>query len=198
MSEVKSKFDLKNEFQELLTMGEGEKEKILDYCDEIDTLVSKNIGISFKNTGNLHAAVVMSNIFLNSEKSIKIFAGCFNGEVSGVSIWKKSLEFSFENSLDLKVDVILEESPKDDSIGFKTIKQLQNLHPERVTVSLLNSNSGIFKSKRSFHFTVGDDRMYRFETDTKQFQAVCNFDDPETSKKLINYFDIMQVNVSSI
>ena len=64
-------------------------------------------------------------------------------------------------------------------------------------LSLLNFSNNFIKKKK-FHFTVGDENMYRFETDTKEFQAVCNFDDSATSKRLNEYFDIMKLGVNAI
>ena len=42
------------------------------------------------------------------------------------------------------------------------------------------------------HFTVADNRMFRYETDMISFKAFCNFDDEKIGTILDNNFTVLQ------
>ena len=58
------------------------------------------------------------------------------------------------------------------------------------------------KSLESFnknnHFTVGDNRMFRSETDTINYTAVCNFNDPSSCERFNKIFQILSQNSIAI
>lgn len=203
MSVAIKKFNFINEFDEFNAMPDNEdKNDLKDYCADIQSMVDQKIGVVFRNKGKLHAAVVMSNIFASSEKNIKIFAGDLNGDVSGVSIWRKSIIHSFENNPELKIEAVFENIPKFDSIGYTTLRELRDKFPERVELRKFNEISvGFFKENlfgEVFHFAIGDDNKYRIETNTSNYTAVCNFDNKGTSSKLNSLFNIIKVKSSVI
>ncbi len=181
-----------SEFEELRGIKDQKEEiELIDYCKDISKLADQKIGVSFRNQGNLHAAVVMSTLFLHSKENIRIFAGDFNGRVSGVSIWKKSLLRSFNSNVNLKIEVVLENKPPVDSTAFHLLNELRLNHPDRVSVALLDKSKARIEFP-DFHFAVGDDNKFRLETNTSNFKAVCNFDDKSVSNNLIDLFKILK------
>lgn len=188
-------FDIVDQFEELKNIIDPkERAQLIDYCNDIGKLAKEEIGVLFKNDGRMHAAIVMSTIFLHSTKTIKMFAGNFNGDVSGLSIWKKSLEKTFELNKDLTIEVILETKPAKGSIAIESLQALKRKAPNRVTILKLNDNYKQVYSNplNAFHFTVGDENKFRIETNISTYKAACNFDDEVMSSKLLDMFSIMK------
>ena len=203
MSVVTNKFDIINEFDELNSMTDSEEKKTLaDYCNDIKVMVDKKVGVVFRNKGKLHAAVVMSNIFASSKKNIRIFAGDLNGDVSGISIWSKSINYSFNENPELKIEAVFEKIPNSSSIGYNTLLKLKEKSPTRVSLFKFNEISvGFFKENLFddvFHFTTGDDVMYRIETNILNYTAVCNVDNIGTTSRLNSLFSIIKAKSTII
>lgn len=203
MSAIINKFNLIDEFDELTSMTPGaEKESLSDYCKDISSMIEKNIGVVFRNKGKLHAAVVMSSIFAAAKSTIRIFAGDLNGDVSGISIWQKSIKYSFDKHPELIIEAIFENMPSTNSIGYNTLLKLREQAPGRVNLYKFNEISvGFFKKNlfdNVFHFTTGDDNMYRVETNTQDYTAICNIDSPETTSTLNTFFSIIKAKSTLI
>ena len=43
--------------------------------------------------------------------------------------------------------------------------------------------------KKEVHFTIGDDKAYRIETDIENRTAECNFNNPNLAKATADFFD---------
>ena len=60
----------------------------------------------------------------------------------------------------------------------------KQLYPDRISVRLL-------EEELPYNMAIGDEKMYRYETDTENFKAHCCFNDPEGAKKLIEKFKLL-------
>ena len=43
--------------------------------------------------------------------------------------------------------------------------------------------------KKEVHFTLGDNKAYRIETDIEKRTAECNFNNPELATETVDFFD---------
>ena len=191
---------LLSNFLDSLGLKGTNKEELIDYYNDISSLAEYEIGIQFKNEGNLHAAIVMANIFSHSHKNLKIFAGNFNGAVSDTSIYLESLKGYIERGGD--IEIIFEELPSGKSKALSILKEYKSnpIFKEKIKISIANQSSlkkylSYLKETNSMvHFTIGDDKMYRCELDTTTYKALCNFDDKKFSANLNQFFTILKID----
>lgn len=167
-----------------------------NYKTYIENLAKSKDGMMFQNSSPEHACIVMTTIFKNSEKDIRIFAGNLNGRVSNNE--DKNLKKDYIDSL-IKfieekkgnVKIILDEFDEKflKSELFSKLQLYLFLYPKRVQIKKLNTSIFSDNEKEKFHFTVGDDYMFRFENDTNSFSALGSFNNKDFSQKLITFFD---------
>jgi hypothetical protein len=155
------------------------------YRDYISRLATKRTNEVFLNSSAAHASIVLSNIFQQSENCVKMFAGNLKGEVSNNPQYIDSIvKFLRRNG---KLQILLEEydtnNPPEilERIRFYKNKNLVSIktHPYELTIS----------SGQKIHFSVGDNKMYRLETDVDKYLAEGNFGDASTAKFLSDKFD---------
>ena len=133
----------------------------------------------FENSGPVHAAIVMGNIFRTAKKGIKVYAGDFNGRVSDNPYYLEWLEVYLTKNLPLTV--IFENEPNAKSKALSIIRKHQK---DRFNNSIIIKK---LQKKAPFpeHFTIADGRMFRIETSTSNFKAVCSFNNSE----IVNSFE---------
>jgi hypothetical protein len=169
-----------------------------EYSLAIAKLASSKSNFQFTNSGENHARIVMSNIFKTSEYNIKMFAGNLKGDVSKGD-YLTALE-SFLQKKGTKLTVLLEGNPDQNSAAFSLIRKYQNINKERISISLVSPEKleATKVNGQNNHFTIGDDRMFRFETDTQQYTAVCNFNDLEKCQRLNDIFNVLLESSTAI
>jgi len=183
-----------HDFFTSIPLSEEEQKVLQEYADAMELLSSKHLNMEFNNKDQKHAALVMSSIFHNAKKQVRIFTGSLNGDISNISGYLQSVRV-FLDKPETKVEVIFEEKP---NIAFsKCYKLLKESRAagKDITFRILTDS---FKQKvitaNLNHFMLGDDNMFRYETDKKQYMAFCNFDDPEMTKVLDRNFRAMFIN----
>jgi len=178
-----------------------QRKDLEEYQQTVDVLSSgddkKNF--EFNNKDSRHAAIVMSTLFAKSKESIQIFCESFKGDVNKNPIYRKTLEEAILRGV--KVEVIFEQSPNINSEAFKLLHAYSKSGTCTISLSILN-NEYVKKLKNAHidlgNFAIGDNSMYRYETDKSNFQAVCNFDDKKTVNDLRANFAILALNAQSI
>jgi hypothetical protein len=180
----------------------NQREELIKYHKILEELAKSELNVQFKNEGENHAAVVMSLLFNHSKEFIKIFAGQFNGDVSNKKVYKDALKKAIETD-GKKLEVIFEKNPNRESGGFILLRQLQTNFPDRVSIKIANAEQlkeykNILKDKEMVHFSVGDDCIYRYETDTVNFKAFCDFNDKKFANRLNDLFSILSSNAKDI
>ena len=173
-----------------LTVPEQMESKGIPYSEAIKTLAETSDPEIFDNSGPDHATTVMSNIFRTSKNHVRIFAGDLGGNVS-----KGEYLIELERYLDKgnKLSIVLENRPKrgngDQKTAFDIIEKYNKINPNKVFIGYLNQNSPY--KNLGIHFTIGDERMYRLETDTNLYTARCSFNDPDFAFQLLEIFNTL-------
>lgn len=172
-------------------------QSIQEYYDSICYLSENHLSLEFNNKDMYHGTLVMTQLFKNAKKSIKIFAGDYNGDISDNDIYINSLRDALNNT-SINTTVIFEKDPKK-SKGFQLLSEFNSKKSGNLTVLLLKHD---YKQKleRDFgkieHFTLVDDISFRYETDTIEYRAFCNFDDKVNSEILAKNFENLMINSS--
>jgi len=180
-------------------MGSSSTLKHLDittYEKVVSLLATSKSTRQFTNAGKDYATIVMKNIFKTSESSILLFAGGLKGDVS-----QGEYLAELENYLQKKssyLTVLLEKAPPEDTDyqrnyrAISLIKKYRALNKNRFKIKVISQEKlDWLKNKyngKVFHFTVGDYRMYRFETEMDNYEAIACFNDPKSSSILSERF----------
>ena len=160
-------------------------EDINEYKVAVKRLADTNSNFVFTNSGADHARVVMETIFKTSKEHINIFAGDLNGAVS-----KGDYLLALENYLKSgrSISVLLEKyDEKKTSEALELLLKYKKSGQTNISIAIANPKS-LDASIKNNHFTVGDNHMFRFETDMINYTAVCNFNDPASSERFNNIF----------
>lgn len=187
--------DLKTIFgDEAAAFTSEEAIALSEYAESVGMLSSGELNLEFNNKDEFHAAIVMSAIFKTAKKTISIFTGKFSGEISNNPYYREQLEIAAKNP-EKNIEVIFEETPNKDSLCLQMLRKLKS-EGRNVAMYLLN---GEYRNKLTGtnilnHFIVGDDHMFRYETDKNHFKAYCNFDDKKIVQLLNNNFSIFRLN----
>lgn len=153
----------------------------INYQDAIEKLANKRENFTYDNESPDHAAIVLSNILRTTEKEFFSFSGTFNGEVSDQENLLYQLRLYVESGKDF--NLLLERMPVDNERSQALTMLLQykenhdNVHVEVASPEFIQYIEDIFDGEL-LHFSSSDKRAYRLETNTKAYQAVCNFNDP--------------------
>ncbi|MET0636679.1 MAG: hypothetical protein ABWZ25_11685 [Chitinophagaceae bacterium] len=168
-------------------------EDLNDYVDFLNLLAYNDEDKVFYNSGPFHAAAVMGTMFNNAKYNVQVFSGGFTGEVSDKEIYLSGLK-GFLDRPGVKLDVIIQDKSR---IKKGRIFQIFREYPSKVTLHFTDakmryspsSDDDINPSPEQFlHFCIADQKMYRLETDIKNYRAECNFNDPNMAGILKNIF----------
>lgn len=176
----------------------GTDEQILEFATIVEKYADeKNDGV-YSNSGPIHAAIVLGNIFKNTKESIYAFVEDLNGTVTNHPYCKESFDLMLSDS-NIDINYILRNNPLvDKKIDKTVINKLINRvksNPEKTKLYLLKSND---KDIYSDNFTLSDDTAYRYENDTKNYIAFFTFKDKDNSNtsKIREIFNILQASYS--
>lgn len=154
------------------------------YKKAIENLAANKDPHIFDNANPEHAAIVLGNILKNSNEKVQIFAGDFNGNVSDNEYYLVNLTTYLNKNKPLYI--IFENQPNPDSLALKLIKQYPT-NPN-ISIFILKEDTGLHKYP---HFTIGDGRMFRMETEKKQYKAICSFNNKEIVQAFEKTFRIL-------
>lgn len=164
-----------------------------DYSDLVSFLARNEENRVFLNSDEEHALEVLVQLFKISNKHIRIFAGCLCKHVGNMSEYIIALSEFVERGgiLDILLNAYDEDSAKISnlykrlayykSIGKPIVVKKTSVHP------YLNDDP----YKNEVHFTIGDSKSYRIETDVEARTAECNFNNPPIAKSTEIFFDTL-------
>jgi hypothetical protein len=155
-----------------------------NYINFVELLAREGQDKVFFNSGPNHAAVVMSRIFKYSNDIVRIYCGGFNGTVSNDEEYLTYLQCFLERKGKV---YILAQNDYTKSQG-KIFKVL-NKYKDQVEMYLTSSRVTYTTTKKSIHFTVGDQKMLRVETGIDDYTAQVNFGNEKDAKRFITVFD---------
>jgi hypothetical protein len=180
-----------------------------EYKKDLDILFKKDVSIQFNNKGKDHAILVMAKIFESSYKNIKIFARDFNGNISDNQLYTDSLINFLNKSSDCKIKVVFEDEPNEKSKALNILKDYRKKNPQKVElakakqIQINEFKTYLINDEKMIHFAVGDDiekgfNKYRCETDTKNYIAILNSDDPKFCNTLLKLYSILDKEATDI
>ena len=170
------------------------------YRKEVERYAAQAENYLLHNKGPKHAKIIFENIFRNASHKIRIAANnLWNTEVVNTPEYIDAL-LNFLNHSESSLDILLTNMPTPDSIIAESGKQniFKSLFNHRAYSEgriIIKSGEGkSFKATvgelKEVHFCTADSRMYRYENDIKERLAICNFNDPKTTKHLEELFDV--------
>ncbi len=152
------------------------------YKAYLSGLAEENKNVVFHNSGPKHAAAVMSVIFQHSKEVLRIFAGTLAGDVSSDDNYKRSLDKYLRNGG--KLEILLQKYDTRKPIHILEILRFyKRLDPEKVSIRKHSKKLKVGGGDE-VHFCTADGKMHRIETDTVNYLAQGNFNDPVTAKQL--------------
>ncbi len=163
-----------------------------EYFDFVENLAKNKEDKMFFNSGPIHASIVMSRIFEYAKDEIKIFCGGFSGAVSNDPLYLNSLE-RFLKRENTKLKILVENY--DDHKNSKIYSVLKKYPKVQILVTSERVKNNV--SNKPIHFTIGDNKMLRLETNPDDFTAQVNFN-ASNSEILVNLFNKMYTNNTNI
>lgn len=158
-----------------------------EYKRIVKSLADKKDGFPFHNSGEEHAAIVMSNIFRTAQKELFIIAGDFNGKVSSNPDYL--LEFKSFLERGGSAQILLDKDFENINAELQTLLKFYNYYyPEKVYLGFTDNKFLDSTTGKPVHITIGDSRMYRLEYDTSAYMARCSFNDPEKVSEYLTQF----------
>lgn len=162
-----------------------------DYRDFVSLLAKNEENRVFLNSDEEHALDVLVQLFKISNKHIRIFAGCLCKHVGNMSEYIIALsEFIERNGvLDILLNAYDENSAKTSNL-YKRLAYYKAMgKPINVKKTSVHPYLNGDPDKKEVHFTIGDSKSYRIETDVEARTAECNFNNPPVAKVTEDFFD---------
>lgn len=153
------------------------------YRNHLKVLSLKKGVQEFPNPDKDHAIIALSSIIKNAETEVKIFAGNLSGSIGTSTEYRDSIVDFLDSNKKLKV--ILKTLPALSDTYFWLLN-LSVMYPNSVEVK---TNPDHFLDSSDIHVTISDGTHYRVETDIKEHNAFCAFNDPSFGGTLSAVFD---------
>lgn len=150
----------------------------------------KNVKV-FYNQDAQHAEIVLTEIFEHSKDIIRIFAAQLyeNPPISDEYIRKLS-DFIEKGG---KVRILLNDYNEINVLKSELFKRLAFYILQKKDIQLKETGATVYYTndpdKKELHFTIGDNSIYRIETDIKGRIAEGSFNNETVAKKFIDMFD---------
>jgi|SRR6185437_15436092 len=154
----------------------------------IDEKASTNSVDILPNAGKYHAAIAMSKLFDKTKDRVKMVVGSFDGEISDQGIYLKSLRDCLDRNV--KFQILFLNTANKDSQAYSLLSQKKEDGGD-ITVGTARPDfiNQLSKDGSPKHFAVYDDKMFRFEKDTKNYLALFSFNDKTIAQILSDIFD---------
>ena len=156
-----------------------------NYINYVESLAISGDDKFFFNSGPNHAAIVMSRIFKYCRDEVRIFCGGFNGSVSNDPDYLKFLDEFLHKGGKLKI-LAEQDLSQDESLAiFKVLKR----HASNVEMFVTKFKVKMNSTNQFIHFTIGDSKMVRVETDTANYTAQVNFGNNKYADSFVRVFE---------
>lgn len=164
--------------------------EIGDYMAAVSEISCSNSSEVFSNSGNVHAAIIFSHIFSKSKSIVRILAGNMYNVVTMSKIYQDAL-LAFLCRDNTKLQVILNSSELEKVKKLKVHDCLfEKLQPYASKITIKKTSKVLKRNGEMIHLCIGDQSMYRLETDPKHRHAeVCLNDADYINKYLIPAYD---------
>ena len=168
-----------------------------EYREAVNYYAQKGDYYLLHNRGNDHALIILSTIFENAKKHIRIAANKLcNDEVVNTKKYIESMK-KFLDQKDTRLDILIKEKPTKEEVnqfGRETTFYWMLFNHEAYRQGRVVIKEGKGKcfrgpDEQQIDFCTGDDSMYRLESDIVNRQATANFGDTKITGILIQSFD---------
>lgn len=162
-----------------------------DYKEFIQNLSDSNSPNHFYTSSSSDGVIVMAAIFRKVKQVIRIYTGCFSDDISKRKEYLDALQEALLRGVKFKILINQSEYNKlgENTDVLNMLKYFSLVDPNQITLKLRNESVKFTPNSSEVHFTIGDEVIYRMETDVRNLVAEASFNDPETSKILANIFD---------
>lgn len=186
---VAYKIKKNNDLNKLLPIDRNSDDSIV-FKDVVDHLSNGCISRFFYGISNEQAIIVLSAIFKSSKEKIKLVSNKLSKAITGDEEYRRSLEIFLEKK-NTKLYILVYKYESNNSIY-----SLLNKYSDKVYIKENKTSSVVFKNK-VINFCVGDDSIFRLETDCQSRLSECNFNDKKSSQLLLEKFDQIYNDESS-
>lgn len=170
---------------------------MIQYRSAVQNYAQKGVDYLFHNKGDKHALIILSNLFMNAQHTIRIAANkLFNSEVVNTPEYINSMK-KFLNRGDTTLRILVSQRPTWED--FKTINRENTLywmlfnHPayNQGRIQIRDGEGRSFQNEdgQRVNFCTGDDGMFRLEDNVEERKAIANFGDKAFTEKLNEVFD---------
>ena len=175
---------------------------IEEYKEAVSFLACSHRNFNIKNEGNDYARVILTNIFFNATKSIRMAANTLRNSIVDSSEYLDSLD-SFLGRSGATLQIIVHHLPDNARENSNSnIYRRLCLNPAydegRIKVKSADGRNRFFLGERPINFCVADSLMFRMEDDVEKRTALCNFGNESKAKELELAFDTIFEEIPSI
>ena len=157
------------------------------YRSKIDRLAYERTGEPVYNDSVEHAAIILHNMFLHADRSVKILTGVLNKDAYGRrTIIDAAVRFLKDDSHEISILYENGDLSRDDTLQqHPFLRAVKSNNNKRVK---LQQVPPAVQDTYGFHFVLMDDDSYRFEPDKAKLGAVAAFGDQAGGKHLQSLF----------
>ena len=163
----------------------------LIYEKFLQTVADKGENRTFLNSNEDHAVSVLVKIFQTSQSTLRIFAGCLCEHVGNQPAYIIALSEFIERGG--KLYILLNAFDENKAKVSNLYKRLAYYKSQGKPIFVKKTPARPYLTndpeKKEVHFTVGDEKAYRIETDVEKRTAECNFNNPVLASDTALFFD---------
>ncbi|WP_350456306.1 hypothetical protein [Macellibacteroides fermentans] len=161
------------------------------YINYVIALARGKVNNVFVSSDDEQAITVLSNIFKNADKEVRILAGSLCSKIANDPEYISSLSDFIERNG--KVMILLNKFNENEAISSNLYKRLSYYSSIKKNIVLKSTDAHAYMSndtyKKEVHFTIADNNAYRIEFDIENKIAECNFNDSVVVEKLKTIYD---------
>lgn len=175
------------------------------YRIAVQNYARNGINYLFHNRGDEHALIILTNIFKNAKRHIRIAANkLYNDEVVNTPEYVESMK-AFLDQKDTRLDILITRKPTKEEVTEygpeNTLYWMLYNHPayRQGRVEIKEGQGSFFKNEEGeqVNFCTGDEKMFRLEGNVVERQAIANFNDEDATRQLIEAFDRVYPSLTS-
>lgn len=169
--------------------------KMNNYRAFLHYLSTNNLDRVFYNENDPKAKEVFIEIFKKSKSTIRLFSGSLsNKDVSNTSEYIQTLSSFIEDGGELKILLNRFEENREGIINADLFKRLALYQKKEMKVVVRRTSNRLHLTKddgerQEVNLCVGDNNIYRLETNIENREATCNFNSEELATQYITVFD---------
>lgn len=164
-------------------------ENLLAYREQVQELAREEKNFRIPNRQRAHAEILIEQVFNSAVNTIRLYCGSMDASFYA----KPSVGTALRNFLNKPNTFLYVLTEKTIDTSHPVVMSLLQNYSNKVEIRCLNTQT----AEQAQHFCVFDEMGYRFEFShllNGDVEAMANFNEPETAKKLNILFDDMFIN----